>query len=59
MKASGFNRKPEDNSKGNQDDDNLVGKINALITSDLANMTKGRNFLFVGKIRYNSSAQTG
>jgi hypothetical protein len=29
---------------------NLVGKINNLMTSDLANITRGRDFLFIGAI---------
>lgn len=44
---------PKEDEKGKEDSSqakggNLIGKINNLVTSDLSNITEGRDFLFIG-----------
>ncbi|KAG1757959.1 hypothetical protein EDB19DRAFT_1936472 [Suillus lakei] len=41
----------DSSSKKHSSADNLVGKINNLVTTDLGNITDGRDFLMVGKSR--------
>lgn len=52
-KAADDKKKDEKESKEETDSkskgSNLIGKINNLITSDLENITRGRDFLFLGK----------
>ncbi|KAG1747913.1 uncharacterized protein EDB91DRAFT_1245381 [Suillus paluster] len=40
---------PESSSKTHSSADNLVGKINNLVTTDLSNLNDGRDFLIAGK----------
>jgi len=43
--------KSESSSKKHSSADNLVGKINNLVTTDLSNITDGRDFLMASKSR--------
>jgi hypothetical protein len=49
--ATGAGKSAAKGRKGGKDkSDSLVGRINSLITSDLSNITKGRDFLFISAI---------
>ncbi|KIP05212.1 hypothetical protein PHLGIDRAFT_534838 [Phlebiopsis gigantea 11061_1 CR5-6] len=45
--AAGKDGKKDAEEEDAEKDDNLVGKLNNLVTSDLENITQGRDFLFI------------
>ncbi|OJA09105.1 hypothetical protein AZE42_02555 [Rhizopogon vesiculosus] len=47
QKAQDAKEESDSSSKSNSSADNLTGKINNLVTTDLTNITDGRDFLFV------------
>jgi hypothetical protein len=49
QKSQDVKEELDNSSKKHSSADNLVGKINNLVTTDLSNVTDGRDFLMVGK----------
>jgi hypothetical protein len=43
---------PEDKGEKEATAGNIVGKINNLVTTDLANITNARDFMFLGLLQY-------
>jgi hypothetical protein len=49
QKSQDIKEEPDSLPKNHSSADNLVGKINNLVTTDLSNITDGRDFLMIGK----------
>lgn len=56
-KSQDVKEEMDNSSKQHSSADNLVGKINNLVTTDLSNLTDGRDFIMVGKSHFSSDGR--